>query len=111
MQKIVYSFLISLIVTAVSAIFLIVVGVGFRKVPWVLIISDVILILLYYDEILNQRLQDSTDLNIIFLYIFITIICLIIYSIYVCSTNTSGRCICRRCRNPSYEEIKSYGDL
>ena len=104
-EKIYYSFLVAVLIAAVVGVFLIIVGIKVKNILLpVVFVTDLILFFFYKNEILNY--STSNDIFYIFLYYTVSILFCLIYSIYLFISNRTGRCVCKRCREPDYEEIK-----
>lgn len=108
MEKPIYSVLISAGVSSVFTVLLIVIGVKVRNlfVPFILV-SDFMIFIFYKNEILNAGNPGDDAIFYIFLYYAFSVVFCIICVIYSLSKERSGRCICKSCRAPDYEEIKS----
>ena len=110
MEKIIYSTLISILVSSLFCVLLIVVGVKIKKliVPFILV-SDVMLFIFYRKEVISY--SNNNDVFYIFLYYAFSVVFSVIYLTYLLIRQRSGRCVCSLYRNPSYEEIKSANDV
>jgi len=110
MEKIIYSWLISILISSIFIIFLLIIGVKIKNiiVPFFLVL-DLGLFFFYRNDIIKNN--NISDLFYIYsFYAFSAIICAL-YSSYIFITKRSGRCVCGKCRNPDYEEIKAGGNL
>jgi len=105
MDKLIYSTSCSLLTSSFLIVFLIAIGVKIRNLPIPFVLtSDVVLFMFYKNEIINN--SESYELFYIYLYYAVSFIFSICYISYIFIRKSSSRCICNRCRDPTYEEIK-----
>ena len=106
MDKIIYSTFLSFLISSFLLVFLIVIGVKIRNLPVPFILtSDLILFIFYKNDMINNCNTD--EIFYIYLYYFISFNFSIFYMSYIFIRKSSGRCICSKCRDPTYEEIKN----
>lgn len=106
MQKILFTFLISLTSGSFLSIALIALSIRvFSSLFFGFFLSDIIMISMYsYDIVTNSN---NDDLFYVFFYIISTIGILIASGMYILIRNNSDRCICKCCIRNKYEEIIS----
>ena len=106
MQKILFTFLISIVSGIFVSIALIALSVrAFGSVFFGILISDIIMVALYSSDIINNT--NNEDLIYITFYIMATIIFLISSGMYTLIRNNSDRCVCKCCARSHYEKIVS----
>jgi len=109
MLKIIYAFLTSILVGGFALTFLIAISIKLLSaIAGGLFVSNVLLIIFYFEDIINNNNID--DLIYVSLYIAASCVYYIIIFIRLFIKNGSKRCICLKCRHPSYEEIKNDGN-
>lgn len=107
MEKILFSFLLSIFLGC--GIFGLLVAIGFEILASVffgIISSYVVLLYVYIPDMINKT--SSTDVNYVLIYIICGFIVIIVSALYIMIKNNSHRCICKCCRRYNYINIDDH---
>lgn len=108
MEKLIYAFIVSIIIGILSSGFSVALSIKVINAIFVgVLMSDILLLGFYMPNLISNT--DDSDLNYVFVYIIISFLFYMIYIPYVLVRN-NGNCICKSLRCSEYSYLDSLSE-